>query len=164
MPFDPKLLPSDEPPLKRDGELDLPADLEALGEQLRDDAAHLARQFPPSPAAAPLRVRSRSPRKWNWQLAGAAGVAGAMIATAAVFVLTTPFTATQTRGKSAVTRNNSAVVGRAPIVGSAEGPSRVRHDDSSEYTISLADLSSPELEALLDLMERQPDAVGSVSF
>src|SRR5262245_4554614 len=46
MRFDPKLIHPEEPPLDAAGELDLPADLAALGEQLRDDAAHLAAKFP----------------------------------------------------------------------------------------------------------------------
>jgi hypothetical protein len=64
MRFDPRLIHPDDPPQKTGGELDLPADLAALAEQLSDDAAHLAARYPGPPdpqvaLAAELRASSQ---------------------------------------------------------------------------------------------------------
>src|SRR3954463_15554354 len=64
MSFDPKIIAAEDPPLTADGDIDLPADFAALGEQLRDDAVHLVNRYPARaskavdiPAAQKLRLR-----------------------------------------------------------------------------------------------------------
>ena len=44
MRFEPRVIPGEEPPTDETGELLLPVDLQALADQLFDDAAHLAAQ------------------------------------------------------------------------------------------------------------------------
>lgn len=48
MPFDPRILRPDEPPLDENGELVLEGKLAELAGQLRDDAVRLAEVYPPS--------------------------------------------------------------------------------------------------------------------
>src|SRR5438045_679927 len=62
MPFDPKLVHPDQPPLSPDGELDWPDHLVALAQQLADDAAHLTASYPPSTAARLARPMAAPPR------------------------------------------------------------------------------------------------------
>ncbi|HEX5105843.1 MAG TPA: hypothetical protein VFV87_18625, partial [Pirellulaceae bacterium] len=66
MPFDPKLIHPDQAPLFPDGEIDLPPDLAALGEQLRDDARHLAACYPADrDAANSLPAGKQRSRRWK---------------------------------------------------------------------------------------------------
>lgn len=46
MPFDPRIIPVDQPPLCDDGGLDLPDELAELAEQLADDAVFLSQRYP----------------------------------------------------------------------------------------------------------------------
>ena len=151
MPFDPRLIQPDDAPLKSDGEIDLPADLAALGEQLREDALHLAARYPasggihlaerPQPASAP-RVRS-------WQRI--AVLATTALATALVAVAAVQF---------AGSRRVNLPVANAPapdVNESRSGESTATSKPlAAPPTISLTELSGPELEALLDLWQREP--------
>lgn len=53
MPFDPHIVPADEPPLDEAGELVFPDDLTELAAQLGDDARHLSAFYP---ATLPSRM------------------------------------------------------------------------------------------------------------
>jgi hypothetical protein len=46
VPFDPRIIPVDQPPLRDDGGLQLPDDLAELAAQLADDAAFLGQRYP----------------------------------------------------------------------------------------------------------------------
>lgn len=58
MPFDPKLVQPESPPLDAAGELQLPDDLQELAAQLGDDAKYLAKTFPPTPSIGFLSAGS----------------------------------------------------------------------------------------------------------
>src|SRR5262245_12352133 len=75
MPFDPKLINPDQPPLSADGDLDLPADLKALAEQLCEDASHLASCYPSPQLAQPALAVARRKRQ-----AAAISAAGLLLA------------------------------------------------------------------------------------
>ena len=158
MPFD--LIQPDDAPLRGDGEIDLPADLAALGEQLRDDALHLAKRYPagaeltatrPEPASA-VRARSRSWKKVI-VLAGSA-LATVLAGVVAVQLMDVP----PSTPRVAIAPGASEPLSATPaVIPAAFAPAP---------TISLTELSGPELEALLDLWQREParaDGTG-VSF
>ena len=150
MRFDPKVISAEEPPLASDGEIELPADLSALAEQLGDDAAHLADCYQPGRATHQMPPSPASRRR------------GIAIATAAL-------------GGSALAAAIAITLigwqGPAPLATSASStksdalpPSFRGVSATAEASVSLADLSGPELEAWLDLMEREPGHRISVSF
>jgi hypothetical protein len=150
MRFDAKLIRSDEPPLAADGELKLPDDLAALGEQLGDDAAHLAACYPQARTPGLMQPLAASRRK---RIAATAAMLGGSTLAAVLVV--------------AVVMWPSA----APIAVEADSNQPVQPLQSftsvltrPPATASLTDLSAPELEALLDLMEREPGNTMSVSF
>ena len=145
MPFDPKLIPADDAPLTADGEIKLPDDLAALAGQLRDDAAHLAAVFPATPSE---HRRQPAAASRNNQYTVAAAVAGTTLAA----VLGGLVVLWQGAKPLAVTTNSAP--SPTEFVSTAASPAT---------TVSLTELSSPELEALLDLIQRQPETV-SVSF
>jgi hypothetical protein len=147
MPFDPKLIHADEPPLAANGELNLPSDLAGLAEQLRDDAAHLSAAYPPTIAAHSPLLRSNQTRRTAALIASAS--AASLAALLAGFVVFWQ-------------RPESIPQKHSPVPST---PSHlVTSTAASETVISLTELSSPELEALIDLMERSPDNAVRVSF
>jgi hypothetical protein len=145
MPFDPNLIPADEAPLTANGEINLPDELAALAEQLRDDSAHLAAVYPASPANGGQQPATTSRKN---QYAAAAAVAATTLAA----VLGGLVVLWQGAKPLAVTTNT--VPPPSEFVSTSAPPAT---------TVSLTELSSPELEALLDLIQRQPETV-SVSF
>jgi hypothetical protein len=147
MPFDPKIIRSEDAPLTSEGDIDLPADFAALGQQLRDDAGGLANCYP----AAPLPPRLKTPANRRYRLTITA-ICGS---TAAAFLLA--FAALQFGARDSVQRH---INGRPDPL---ESPSFVSATTPTEMA-SFTELSQPELEALLDLMERDPSAVNRVSF
>jgi hypothetical protein len=167
MRFDPKLIHPDEAPLLPSGDIDLPADLAALGEQLRDDAAHLAARYSAEDGelAAGLAPAVRS-RKWI-RIAALAGTAAAALVVTVIGIdqfgridRTAPVVAVRppsavphrTVPYDAVPADHAAVKVSTPS--SAEFPAL----GGSMTTVSLTDLSGPEFEALLDLWQREPKA------
>lgn len=164
MPFDPKLIHPDDAPLKPDGELDLPDDLAALGEQLRDDAAHLAACYPAegrqvggqTQVAAVARSRSR---RWmrvglltTSSLASVLVIAVALQHFSKTRQVPPSIEATSTDGQPAHAISQSNTVN--PVTDLRPAPT----------TISLTDLSGPELEALLDLWQRDPQPPESTAI
>jgi hypothetical protein len=172
MPFDPRLIHPDQPPLLPGGELDLPADLMALAEQLTDDAAHLAARYPADCAsqgalAAELvesaeRIKRYSrPRR---SLLMTAAVIGAGLASIAALGITValawrPDDNQASDGPVITAAAAGASAGRAEL--NAPPPTPPLH---SSATLSVGELSGPELEALLDLLNGEPHSVASISF
>ena len=158
MPFDPKLVRGADAPLRADGEIELPDELTALADQLRDDAALLAATYPGSGvdyANQSVDYRSASPQSTPDPFSFASRATLRFLsATAAILV---------------VSLTTALLFWRSPD--SRPSIHNLQTEQSAEFTstspptttVSLTDLSSPELEALLDLVERQPDTI-SVSF
>jgi hypothetical protein len=153
MPFDPKLIPADDAPLLPSGEIDLPADLAALGEQLRDDAQHLARRYPAGGDVVAVRPAASRTRPWT----KIAVLATSGLATALAVVV-----AVQVVGPLGNRRQAMPAVGggaeHQPIVAADRAASKATESipATSPPTISLTELSGPELEALIDLWQREP--------
>jgi hypothetical protein len=146
MPFDPKLIQPDDAPLLPNGEIDLPADLAALGEQLRDDAAHLATRYPATVQASPLSVRRL---RWSKISVLLTSVAATVLAGAVAMQLPLHRKATP---KLAETPKLSESPQRgSPALAPAAIPAPVA---GSPTAVSLTELSGPELEALMDLWQR----------
>jgi hypothetical protein len=173
MPFDPRLIHPDEPPIRPDGELDLPPELAALGEQLADDAAHLAVRFPAgAPLAAlsaelvesALRIKRHARRRRSLVIAAVTGSAG--LASLAVAALTIGL-ALQDNAH----RPDSAESVRSPVA----LPALARRTDPASPTtpaaamrpaaaVSIGELSGPELEGLFDLLDESPRSAATISF
>ena len=150
MPFDPKLIQPEDAPLLPDGEIDLPADLAALGEQLRDDARHLAQRYPASGAGSGVAPAAGRSRPWTkiGVLAGS-GLAAALAAVVAVQLIDPLGLQNQTIMPPARDVAEHATAVTAASADSVPGA-------GSPATISLTELSGPELEALIDLWQREP--------
>jgi hypothetical protein len=167
MPFNPKLVLPDVPPLASDGELNLPADLAALGDQLTDDAAHLARRYPSRLPTGLAAIKSERPTAWRSVSFGVplslAGLALGLTAVLAVSIALLRQTLDERAPSAAVPVHILADFPpprehRLPIADQVPG------DEASHSAISLVGLSGPELEAFLDLIEQQPAAGASVAF
>jgi hypothetical protein len=161
------LILPDEAPLTPEGELQLPCDLAALGEQLGDDARYLARQYP---AGAEPRVKPRLASNYR-RLAKAAALVGSTLATLLVAVLvvqqlgparhsaappadTAPLAAKPIAAKPIAT---------VPTAATPAGPSRLVVP-AGGATISLTELSAPELEAVFDLWRQDAGKPASIAF
>jgi hypothetical protein len=162
MPFDPKLIQAEEPPLAANGDLNLPPDLAVLAEQLRDDAAHLAAAYPaitntPTRSVSEgiftqARSASEGPSRRHLQIRRpTALIASTIAATLAVLLA----------GLAVFWHAPEATLQKHSPTPSTHFITSAAHSDT---TISLTELSSPELEAFLDLMERSPDNALRVSF
>jgi len=148
MPFDPKLIHADEPSLAANGDLNLPPDLAALAEQLRDDATHLAASYPSTFTSHLPTLRPHQPRRRTTALI-ALVTAASLAALLAGFVVFWQSPESNPRTHSP---------------GPAAPTHYVTTAVQAENVISLTELSSPELEALIDLMVRSPDNALRVSF
>ena len=169
MPFDPKLVQPDDAPLLTSGELDLPSDLAALAEQLGDDAAHLASRYPAdrAPAVAlsaeliesAARIKRHSPRRIAW-------VAAASLASAAVLTISVAI-AWRNQGEVAPTNGTLATSPLSANAAASAQPAELVSlpaPQSAAGTLSVGELSGPEMEALLDLLSAEPKSVASISF
>ena len=154
MPFDPKLIRAQEPPLAADGELELPCELQALASQLRDDASHLAACYPAQrrEVLAPATRPARRPQSITAAMSGVALAVLLLGVTAVLWRLPRPHAAAPV-----VAPNHVTAAPQRPLVIEevAERPAPA---------VSLVSLSGPELEALVDLLERDRAAVATVSF
>jgi hypothetical protein len=156
MPFEARIVKAEEPPLVANGDLDLPPDLAALAEQLADDSTHLAASYPPTVAKLARRASEgffathpKSRRRTSILVATSASVAAGLAALLAGFVALTQ-----------IPVSDPPVHSPAP----SSPPQFITTAAPSESIISLTELSSPEVEAILDLMERTPDNTIRVSF
>lgn len=181
MPFDPRLIHPDEPPLGPAGELDLPEDLAALAAQLADDAAHLAARFPAERvlaaqseelAKAAERINSHALRP---QARAAASLVlgatmGAGLASVAVLGLTIwlslrfgdslPDPVDAARSLPALAQSESESTTRPPATSGATPAAANR----PSAMLSVGQLSGPELEGLFDLLDEGPPSAASISF
>jgi hypothetical protein len=169
MPFDPKLIPPDDAPMRPDGELDLPADLTALAGQLSADAAFLATCYPAAHGpqvtlAAELvesaeRTGKRAGRRTT--LLVSAGLASVIAVGLAVSLAALHYAARLTgEGVAESQVDLTGPSARSTISASVPNTNSSR----SPITLSLGELSGPEMEALFDLLERDANRGSSVSF
>jgi hypothetical protein len=194
MRFDSRLIHPDDPPQRADGELDLPDHLASLAEQLTEDAAHLALNYPAeSPAllslAAKLACEAETVKRAG-QARRARLIAWLSVATVAAVAVSTSIVILSPGNPTQVPRQvsqsadaaqaeagfpNQAVASptaRVPLpprpLGGASGePASILREVSvgpGSATLSLGELSGPEMEALFDLLHRESPAVASVSF
>ena len=155
MPFDPKLIHPDDAPLLPSGEIHLPDDLAALAEQLSDDAAHLSACYPAAGqaqvalaselATSAARLKSQSRRRVAVFLG---------VGVASLLLCSLPFIRPL---RDTLPHPREEVVNSASIMAPAARPA------SATATLSLGELSAPEMEALFDLLEGDSHS-SSISF
>lgn len=164
MQFDPRLVRLDKP-LASDRELALPDELALLGEQLGNDAAHLAASYPPGRAPTWPCVGAAAPSRGRaWILAAAAS--GVLTAASLILILlwrslppTGSAGADVVRAIPQLAGTASEGVPQLPNTGTS-----ARSTSSASPMAALTELSAPEIEALLDLWQRDRSQVASVSF
>ncbi len=177
MPFNPRFIHPDDAPVRADGELDLPPDLAELAEQLADDAAHLSTRFPANRAshvalAAELvdsaeRIKSagQEPDRQGRHRAmrAAALIAGGGLATLAAIGLTLSLASRPLDFRHAPASVSTL---EYPVHEADSAPSPIPASLAAPAvaTLSLGELSAPEMEALFDLLQRDPGRTSSVSF
>ena len=156
MPFDPKLIRPDDAPLLPSGEIHLPDDLTALAEQLSDDAAHLSACYPAAgdanvalageTATSAAQLKSQSRRR-------AAVFFG--VGVASLLLCSLPFIRPL--------RDTLPHSPRERVMDSASITAPAARPASAATTMSLGELSAPEMEALFDLLEADTRS-SSISF
>ena len=161
MQFDPKIVPPDEGIFAQD-DLKLPDDLALMGQQLADDAARLASCYPARQPDHVIAIQETSRPGARLWLSGT--VAGSLLAVSllAISLLAPSFLPLERPGKE------------SPAASPASAPEVAIHPalppDASREPIPvtpaswLGDTSGPELEALMDLWERDQHEVASLSF
>jgi hypothetical protein len=166
MRFDPRLIHPDDAPLRASGELDLPDDLAALAEQLADDAAHLSARYPadgnPQIAlAAELVDSAERIKRRAWRHAALA--IGASLASVAAVVLTVSL-ALRNREPvdAAVVSPPDSLLTTVPPPAPATTP--VSMPIPTPTSLSLGELSGPEMEALFDLLQHDHERTSSIAF
>jgi hypothetical protein len=155
MPFNPRLITPDDAPLRPGGEIDLPDDLAALTERLGKEAAQLAASYPAVRPAVLPNPAARQPTRGRWLAFG--GIGGA--AAAAVVAITVQLGVFDVPQDAAPTSKKSVAADPQPL---PVGPALPHTLPAT--TVSLTNLSGPELEAVLDLWQRDPGQATSVSF
>ncbi|MFN0018304.1 MAG: hypothetical protein ACKVP0_08600 [Pirellulaceae bacterium] len=162
MPFDPKLIRDDD--ANFEGDLQLPDDLALMAQQLGDDAARLAATYPPPMPVVLADARQVAPRRKNaWLMRSLAGTA------LAVGLVTISVVALNTQQPPDANLATPKIVDRSPPAGSLvvhESPVTRSNPPTVPVTPAswLGDTSGPELEALMDLWEKDQPAVRSLSF
>lgn len=174
MPFDPRLIHPDDAPLRPDGDLDLPADLAALAEQLADDAFHLSARYPaarePQVALAAELVESAErikttgqPARGTWRRA--AVLVGAGLASVAVIGLSLlSLSARRDDGDRASEFVSTPALPADRAAPAVVAPTPVTFAAPATSSLSLGELSAPEMEALFDLLQREPNRASTISF
>jgi hypothetical protein len=164
MQFDPKLIREDD--ANFEGDLQLPDDLALMAQQLGDDAARLAATYPPPMPAvlAVSRPKTAAPsRQSSWLMRSLAGTA------LAAGLMTISVVALNTQQPPDTNLATPKIVDRSPPAGSLvmhESPVTRSNPPTVPVTPAswLGDTSGPELEALMDLWEKDQPAVRSLSF
>lgn len=155
MPFDPKIFRENDADFDAAADLQLPADLALMAEQLGDDAARLAACYPPPvPAVIQPAARLATPssrRMSYWLSRSLAGIALAMALVAISLVAPNAY-----RPRPGNDSMPAAVT---------EVPSSLDSNRVPVTTASwLGDTTGPELEALMDLWAQENREKASLSF
>ena len=162
MQFDPKLIRDDD--ANFEGDLQLPDDLALMAQQLGDDAARLAAIYPPPMPAVLASVGQVAPRRKDaWFMRSLAGTA------LAVGLATISLVALNTQQPQDANLATPKIVEQSPSAGSLvvyEPPVARLNQPTVPVTPAswLGNTSGPELEALMDLWEKDQPAVRSLSF
>lgn len=162
MPFDPKLIREED--ANFEGDLQLPDDLALMAQQLGDDATRLAACYPPPVPSVLATVRHVAPRQKNaWLMRSLAGIA------LTTGLVTISLLAWNSRQQQDANHALPAAAATLPASGSLivhEGPAARNNLPTVPVTPAswLGDTSGPELEALMDLWEKDQPAVRSLSF
>jgi hypothetical protein len=135
--------------------LELPAELATLGEQLQSDAARLANLYPTSANRAVSESRRSAVRITLRRMGAAAAVLVTGVIGAWQLMPLRP---------AAHPPGSAVSMSRDPAVPGNPSPPADSLVTGRPATYSVAELSGPELEALVDLMQRDPAAVQRVSF
>jgi hypothetical protein len=159
MPFNPKLVRSDDSTAAVEGSLDLPPELAVLGDVLRADAQQLADSYPPPQHAASSAVHPLVQRWSSFHLGAAAALLAVGLGIAGQIPL---------RRQPADDRLSAAAMAERALDAGAEStpsatPLRLTSTDARGI-LRVAELTGPELEALVDLVQRESNASTSVSF
>jgi len=169
MPFEPGIVGSGDQEWDDLAELELPDELALLGSQLQDDAAYLARRYPahypevPDYAQSPQQGlalgRDRAPGRGlrRWMLGAAAAVALVAAGTWAMSYWTGRRDQTHSVSKAPPVGDDGRLARLpAPTFDAAESPP----EEAPMVTVPafqqgafLWDVTGPELEGVLDLME-----------
>jgi hypothetical protein len=173
MPFDPRLIQPEPPPLDAQGQIDLPDDLAMLAEQLEDDARHLALCYPACgekrPPISPGIGQAHEHRGRRLALILGSGLAGSLVACSLLAV---------TIGLFAIRSWRSTSVAVEPAALVAEGNSDSNIDRRTAFSLEAAEyeanahwapamlrnVSQPELEGLIDLWQNQSPEAATISF
>lgn len=166
MPFDPRLISEDDADFDAAADLQLPADLALMAEQLGDDAARLAATYPPpvlqrrtEHCSVPRKATNRASVWLTRSLAGTALAAGLVTIS---LVASNSFWPLGTNQKLPLAAPSPSSVDLARY--KAPSP-RINQPQVPVTPASwLGDTSGPELEALMDLWEQDQPAVRSLSF
>ena len=183
MRFKPRIIKPENPPLDDDGQLQLPADLQQLGQQLHRDARQLAETYPPATidlpppreTAPPSQRRRR--RFWQPLLQTAAAVL-----IVGVFWQQLPDWATVgPRNIPSAKRNQSDLASQGEVTGSdtqywanwLSWGERIAQWNRGrtlptipqmDHVPFLDEITGPELEGFLDLWELEPTSEAMVAL
>jgi hypothetical protein len=162
-----------------DGELNLPEDLASLASQLSSDSARLAALYPPGPrggVGVSLPVREKSPSRRPAGAGGASENARFFGPALAVLLAVTGLGAAiwswsgGSESRSAWTAAHRGApaeyrIGPAPSASQGAGASAKAGSSATEETAAFVqELSGPELEGFLDLLEQQDAAASRLSI
>lgn len=189
MRFEPRVIPGDEPPTDEAGELLLPDDLQALADQLFDDASHLAARYPAespdkwlaasAPVAAEARVEKRR-RGGQWRrvtIAGASLLSLSLLASVALVywngIAPSPVETVRSSASHVAERNETDSAPAALSQDVKRSESREAGHETAQFTahesevspvLFLENVSAPQLEGLYDLMEQSGEDAADVSI
>ena len=172
MPFNGRLFEPDDSPLTDETQvvppdaLSLPDELVALGEQLSDDAEHLAACYPAPPAVEAISSgpATLSRRPAPWFIRSAATVAALSAAAAIIIAATRLSEPPKADHRVQQTSGAMPAMKRRPIAAAAAEVTSNQEPAAAPASIaSVRTLSGPELEAVLDILERE-SSEARVSF
>jgi len=170
MPFDPHVIDPGESEFDDSPDLSLPEDLACLADQLREDAQRLAADYPPGSGIAPVAY-TPARRSHVGSLRLLASVAAALLVLAVGGLAVLNWSRNAGQGNEVANSTNDTDIGESPGNTMAEDasvpiaefkngppmpgglvPAIYRPLDSFPH-----DVSVPELEAVIDLMEQEDE-------
>ena len=161
MPFDPRLVPEETAPINDDHEIALDGQLEALADQLRNEAEVLAKAYPGSHtnSADSVAAATTSPSMWRGILA--ASVALAPIVAGLVFFSTL---SSHRPAASGTVGAIDQATERANRMATFPSVAPYRLTPTQLTPALVPDVSSPELEGVLDVLETNPETPQRLSI